>query len=121
MVLFISIHDLWISNERALWSTNLHENFYKSGAKCTLCLQFEFLDQKLPSNIYLYNSSIKIITMTDEFCFKLDSKVQALGWSQPMIFKVSVSDAVSLNSHFHIYPSKHPPHALSCPTHRHQH
>lgn len=39
MVLFISIHDLWISNEHALWSTNLHGNSYKSGGKkCTLCL-----------------------------------------------------------------------------------
>lgn len=86
MVLFISIHDLWISNERALQSMNLHGNSYRSGGKCTLCLQFEFLDQKLPSSINLYNFSKKIITMTDEFCFKLDLNAQALGWNQT--FKV---------------------------------
>lgn len=102
MVLFISIHDLWISNEHALRNRNLHGNSYKSGAKCTLKVQFEFLDQKLPSNINLYNSSKKITTMTDEFCFKLNSKAQALRWSHPIIFKVSVPDVVSLNPHFHI-------------------
>lgn len=109
MVLFISIHDLWISNEHALQSMNLHGNSYKSGGKCPLCLQFEFLDQKLPSSINLYNCSKKIITMTDKFCFKLDSKAQVLGWSQPKIFKVSVPDVVSLNPDLHIYPSKFPP------------
>lgn len=76
MVLFISIHDLWISNEHALQSRNLHGNSYKSGGKCTLCLQLKFLDQKLPSSINLYNCSKKNITMTDKFCFKLDYKAQ---------------------------------------------
>lgn len=55
------LYDLPISNEHALWSTNLHGNPYKSGGKCSLCLQFDFLFQKLPSNINLYNSSKKKI------------------------------------------------------------
>lgn len=53
--------------------------------------------------------------MTHEFCFKLGSKAQALELSQTKIFKVSVSDVMSLNPHLQIYPSKLLPMPLPAP------
>lgn len=46
--------------------------------------------------------------MTHKFCFKLDSKRQALELSQASsteTFKVSVPDVMSLNPYLQIYPS----------------
>lgn len=53
--------------------------------------------------------------MTNEFCFKLDARAQALELSQAKIFKILVPDVTSLNPHLQIYPSKLLPVPLPAP------
>lgn len=115
-------HDLLISNEHTVQSTNLHGNLYKCGEVLFVSAVWLYtLETSFKcKSVRLHQKKKKnTATIPHGFCFKLHSKDQSLELSLAKTCRISVPDVTSLNPYWQMYCSKLPRVSL-CPTHQHQ-